>query len=101
MAEFDAALVSTRSVAWNDTDRSVHYGDAYVGVLTLNPDHQYDCVVQTKDDKQEISTVQTVEAGALRVAYHYWLFEQQLNRSRRQNVAAPVRAAANAASVPE
>ena len=34
--DFDPAQVSTRSVVWNDTDRSVHYGEEYAGILKIN-----------------------------------------------------------------
>ena len=94
MAEFDPALVSTRNVAWNNTDRSVHYGEEYAGVVTLNSNNQYDCIVQIKGDKEEISTVENVDAGALRVAYHFWSAGQ---RSARHEIAAPVRAASGPA----
>ena len=72
MAEFDPDRVSTRSVVWNETDRSVHYGGEFAGVLKLNPDGKYDCVVQLEDKKQEFDTIEVVEDAAHSVAHAYW-----------------------------
>lgn len=105
MAEFDPALVSTRSVVWNDTDRSVHYGDEYAGVLKLNDAGAYDSVVQHGGEKREGEPAATIEAGALAIARQYCLAgdddrstiptpnnEDSGGRSHRYRFVAPVRA---------
>ncbi len=82
MAEFDEKLV-TQSVAWNETDVSVHYDGEYAGCIKkVEGSAHYECAVSMKREGEKILQVcgnaDSIEDGAKTVGHQWWL-QHRLN----------------------
>ena len=82
MAEFDEKLV-TQSVAWNETDVSVHYDGEYAGcVKKVEGSAHYECAVNLErggeKNLQACGLADSIEQGALDVGRQWWL-QHRLN----------------------